>query len=114
MACPWPFLAALDSSVVLAKPPNAGKSFAQALSRSNNIHLTPLPPRIVTRKTVRVKITQTEYEVGISDCRTNLHSRLILRKGDSPLTILALKKKLSNLWPLIHNWEITPLRRGFL
>jgi len=60
-----------------------------------------------------VKITQTEYEAGLTDCGSNLHGRLILYKGDSPLITLALKMKLNNLWLNIHNWDITPLGKGF-
>lgn len=42
-----------------------------------------------------------------------LHGRLILHKGDTPLTTQALKTKLSNLWPNILNWELTPLCKDF-
>jgi len=106
-------MASLDSTVVPAKLPAAGKSFAQALSDSSDPQLTQLPPKIVMGKSVRVKITQTEYEAGLTDCSSNLHGRLMLHKGDAPLTTLALKTKLNNLWPHIHNWDITPLGRGF-
>ena len=95
------------------KLPDVGKSFAQALSDSNDPQLTQLPPKIMMGKSVRVKITQTEYEAGLTDCSSNLHGRLMLHKGDSPLTTLALKTKLNNMWSHIHNWDITPLGRGF-
>jgi len=64
-------------------------------------------------KFVRVKINQAEYEAGLVDCCSNIHGRLTLRKGDSPLTTLALKMKLSKLWPNILNWDLTPLGKGF-
>jgi len=107
-------MASLDSEVVkAAKPSENGKSFAQTLSGSKDFQLTQLPPKIVMGKSVRVKITQTEYEAGLTDCGSNLHGRLILYKGDSPLITLALKMKLNNLWLNIHNWDITPLGKGF-
>jgi len=93
MVCNWPFMASLDSGVAPpVKPAETGRLMG---------------------KTVRVKITQAEYESGLSDCRSNLHGRLILHKGDTPLTTLALKTKLSNLWPNIMNWDLTPLGKGF-
>lgn len=45
--------------------------------------------------TVRVKISQDEYEHGIEDCKRNLHVRLTLSKGDPPLTTQSLKLKLN-------------------
>ena len=91
----------LDSTMVRVKLPDVRKSFAQALSGSNDPQLTQLPMKIVMGKSVRVKITQTGYEAWLTDCSINLHDRLILHKGDSPLTTLALKTKLNNLWPCL-------------
>jgi len=114
MVCPWSFMASLDSNVATpAKPPEPGKSFAQALSSSNNLQLTQLPPIVVMGKTVRVKITQAIYESELATCRSNLHGRLTLHKGDTPMTTQGLKLKLSKQWPTIQNWELTPLGRGF-
>ena len=64
-------MASLDSTVVPRKLPDVGKSFAQALSDSNDPQLTQLPLKIVMGKSVRVKITQTEYEAGLTDCSSN-------------------------------------------
>jgi len=99
-------MASMDFAVVpVAKQPNKGKSFAQALSGpGGEFQLTMPPPKIVIGKSVRIKITQDEYESGLADCRSNIHGRLILHKGDTPLTTQALKMKLSNLWPNIQNW----------
>jgi len=113
MACPWPFLANVDTMVnTAAKPPEFGKSFAQALSNSGEIQLSQMPTKVVMGNSVRVKISQDEYEFGIVDCRCNLHGRLTLNKGDSPLTAQSLKQKLNNLWPNLHNWNLTPLGKG--
>jgi len=62
---------------------------------------------------VRVKISQAEYEAGLADCSCKLHGRLTLYKGDSPLTTQDLKMKLNNLWPNLRNWNLTPLGKGF-
>ena len=108
MVCTWPCLAALDSTTSVPEC-----SFAQALSSSCDFPIPQLPPKIVMGKSVRVKINQREYEFGIEDCKTNLHGRLTLKKGDPPLTSKALKTKLDGLWPLLRNWSITPLGKGF-
>jgi len=114
MVCPWPFLAPLDSTVATpVKPPEVGKSFVQAVSGSCDFQIAKPPPKIVRGKSVRVKINQIEYEQGLHDCSSNIHGRLLLRKGDVPLTTQALKMKLCNLWPNLHQWDLTPLGKGF-
>jgi len=101
------------------KLPDAGKTFAQALSGdasgslSDEILFTKLPPKVVMGPSVRVKISQAAYESGLAACKTNLHGRLTLHKGDQPLTTQALKTKLNNLWPHLRNWSLIPLGKGF-
>lgn len=63
--------------------------------------------------TVSIKISQDEYESSLVACRNNLHGRLTLHKGDSPLTTKALKLKLNDLWPSLKNWSMLPLGKGF-
>lgn len=62
---------------------------------------------------VRVRISQAEFENGIADCRFNLHGRITLNKGDTPYTAQALKLKLNNLWPNLRSWHLIPLGRGY-
>ena len=119
MVCPWPFMARLDTSLPTATPiPESGKSgrsFAQVLSggSSSDTSLTKLPPKVVMGASVRIKISQVAYESGLAACRFNLHGRLTLHKGDSPLTTQALKVKLNNFWPQLSNWNLIPLGKGF-
>lgn len=99
--------------------PEVGKSFVQALSGASSgadfdgNFLANLPPKVIMGDSVRVKISQAAYEAGLSACQSNLHGRLTLHKGDSPLTTQALKAKLSNLWPQLRNWSLIPLGKGF-
>lgn len=97
-------------------PTTSGKSFAQALSGavSCDSFLSKLPPKVIMGDSVRVKISQAVYESGLAACQCNLHGRLTLHKGDSPLTTQALKVKLNNLWPNLNNWNLIPLGKGFL
>lgn len=68
MVCPWPFMASLDSIVTTpVKPPETIKSFAQALSGSSEFQLITLPPKFVMGKSIRVRITQADYESGLDD-----------------------------------------------
>lgn len=120
MVCPWPFMAAFDSTmdkplVTMVKPQVSGKSFAQALSGevSGETFLPLLTSKVVMGNSVCVKISQAAYKSGIAACSFNLHGRLTLQKGDSPLTTLALKSKLNNLWPQLNNWTLIPLGKGF-
>jgi len=97
-------MAALDSSVATVAPvPESGKSFAQVLSTSRDVHLTQLPTKVIMGTSVRIRITQAEYECGLAACRFNLHGRLTLHKGDSPVTTQALKLKLNSLWPQLKD-----------
>lgn len=111
MVCPWPFLAPPETAVV--EKISSTKKFAQALSASCDIHLNNLPPKVYIGDTVSVKISQDEYESGLEACRSNLHGRLTLHKGDPPLTTKALKLKLCDLWPSLKNWSVIPLGKGF-
>jgi len=109
MVCPWPFMASLDSTVAIpAKQTEVGKSFAQALSDSCDFQLSKPPPKIELGKFVRVKITQDEYEYGLVDCSSNIHGRLILHKGDPPLTTQALKTNYVR-WGLTFTTGTLPL-----
>jgi len=120
MVCPWPFMANLDSTVnklvdSTVGPSVSRKSFAEALSGNDSGDtFSPLPiSKIVMGNSVRVKISQAAYESGLASCRFNLHGRLSLHNGDSPLTTQAPKSKLNILWPRLNNWYLIPLGKGF-
>lgn len=113
-------MAALDLTVdktVIEKSKmiDSGKSFAQALSGevSGESFLAHSPPKVVMDDSVCIRISRAAYELGLLACKTHLHSRLTLHKGDAPLTTLALKAKLHNLWPQLQNWSLIPLGKGF-
>lgn len=71
------------------------------------------PPKVYIGDVVCVKISWEEYESGLAACRSNLHGRLILHRGDSPLTTKSLKLKLSDLWPSLKYWRVIPLGNRF-
>jgi len=49
---------------------------------------------------------------GLETCKQNLHGRVIWPKGAKPLTVLALKNKLSTLWKSIGKWGVTSVGKG--
>jgi len=97
--CPQKFLAPPSA----AAEETTGNSFAQVVSRACDIQVNQLPPRVIKGDTISVKISQLEYEAGLEDCKHNLHGRLMLRKGDSPVTTKILKEKLNAVWKDIKN-----------
>ncbi|KAF1867150.1 hypothetical protein Lal_00049579 [Lupinus albus] len=62
---------------------------------------------------VDIKILHEEYQVGLLRCKSHLHGRLILSKGDTPLKFNELKEKLTSLWSMIGKWNMISLGRGF-
>jgi hypothetical protein len=54
-----------------------------------------------------IKITQEKYEKGLADCKKNLHGRLVLNKGDTPITTHDLINKCNPLWKTSGRWKIS-------
>jgi len=50
---------------------------------------------------------------GMETCKHNLHGRIIWPKGSTPLTAVALKAKLSQIWKGLACWGITSIGKGF-
>jgi hypothetical protein len=94
-------------------PPNHDKSFAQVLQNSCEVLVSQLPLPAIKGDSLYIKITQSEYEKGLIDCKRNLHGRLMLSKGDKPVTAKDLKAKLTQLWKPACPWHLVSLGRGF-
>jgi len=62
---------------------------------------------------VAIRVEEEDYLTGLEDCKTHLHGRIILCKGNKPLTHLALTKRLHLVWDSIGPWKAIPLRKGF-
>jgi len=60
-----------------------------------------------------VQIDETNYLAGLEDCKTHIHGRAILSKGDKPLTYLGLTKKLHPVWKALRSWKVIRLGKGF-
>jgi len=50
---------------------------------------------------VVVWFEEEDYLAGLEDCNIHIHGRIILSKGDKPLTHIDLTKKLQLVWKAI-------------
>jgi hypothetical protein len=89
------------------------RSFAQVLHDSCEIQISQLLRAMIKGDSLYIKIMQEEYELGLTECKKNLHGRLLLNKGDKPMTARDLKSKLPALWKTGNQWRMVPLGRGF-
>jgi len=89
------------------------KTFAQALGNTYDIPLSQLATHCIKGDMVVVRVDEEDYLAGLEDCKTHLHGRIILSKGDKPLTHLYLTKELQLVWKVIGPWKAIPLRKGF-
>jgi hypothetical protein len=111
---PWPCLNASSSPQSQPiPPPKNQKSFAQALTNVCDIPASQLPQPCVKGDRLAISIPDDEYLVGLNVCKHNLHGRVVWPKGTTPLTVVALKNKLTPIWKDLARWGITSLGKGF-
>jgi len=112
---PWDYL--MDREVSPNKKasdmPIQRKTFAQALGNTCDIHLSQLPTSCIKGDMVVVRVDEEDYLAGLENCKTHLHGRIILSKGDKPLIDLDLTKKLQLVWKVIGPWKAIPLEKVF-
>ncbi|KAK2429310.1 hypothetical protein QL285_027760 [Trifolium repens] len=60
--------------------------FAQVVNNPCEVQISKLPSPTIKGEDMYIKITQEEYEIGLTECRKNPQGRLLLNKGDKPLT----------------------------
>ncbi|XP_019435946.1 PREDICTED: uncharacterized protein LOC109342412 [Lupinus angustifolius] len=112
---PWSFLD-VQSTVrqeEQTKVPPSRKTFAQALGQTCDINTSQLPQPCIKGDAVAIKIPEAEYQAGLNRCKTHLHGRIVLSKGDSPMKFLDLKAKLCAMWNMIGKWNMLSLGKGF-
>ncbi|KAF1897548.1 hypothetical protein Lal_00036990 [Lupinus albus] len=113
---PWPFLDGLDEESSIKKKEQIikqGKTFAEAVKRTCEVSIASLPQPCFKGDVVAVKIPEDAYQDGLKRCRSHLHGRLILAKGDKPMKFVDLKTKLMDLWSMVGKWSMISLGRGF-
>ncbi|KEH22534.1 hypothetical protein MTR_7g053210 [Medicago truncatula] len=83
--CPWKFLSTATTLLTkLSEGPSC--SFAQALFNSNDLAFTQLSKPCIKGDSICIKLIQEVYDRGVEGCKNNLHGRLVMSKGDRPLT----------------------------
>jgi hypothetical protein len=104
-------------NITTIKPPQSTqkpiKTFAQAVSNLCDIPTSQLQQPILKGDNFSISIPEEEYVAGMDACKFNLHARIIWAKGSTPLTVFALKAKLSTLWKDFAQWGVTSLGKGF-
>jgi hypothetical protein len=60
-----------------------------------------------------IEIPDEAYQAGLEACKHNLHGRIFWPKGSTPLSVVALKEKLSLIWEGLSKWGIISLGKGF-
>ena len=79
------------------------KTFDQALSNICYIPTFQHPQPVFKGDNLAIAIPEEEYMAGIAACKHNLHARIIWPKGATPLTVFALRTKLSTMWKGLNN-----------
>ncbi|XP_019451901.1 PREDICTED: uncharacterized protein LOC109354000 [Lupinus angustifolius] len=96
---------------VTSSPPK--KSFVPALRNTCDFSTSQLPQPCIKGDSIAIKIPEAYYQEGIKRCKTHLHGRLIMSKGDTPLKFTNLISKLVTLWNMIGKWSMVSLGKGF-
>lgn len=109
---PPPF-SSLPAPSSTSNVPSVTKTFAQAISISFDIHLSQLPKPCLKGNELAIKISESEYQAGVQDCKNILYGRLTLSKGDSPIKLDDLRVKLLKSWRPVHPWTVVSLGKGF-
>jgi hypothetical protein len=60
-----------------------------------------------------IEIPENAYQAGLDACKHNLHGRIVWPKGSTPVTVVALKEKLSMIWKGFSKWGIISLGKGY-
>ncbi|KAK2388420.1 hypothetical protein QL285_062107 [Trifolium repens] len=110
--CPWACLGFSPSKAPSA-PVVSNRSFAQALRNKVDVSLTQLPKPCLKGNSLSIKISEDVYQTGLAKCNNYLHGRLVLSRGDHPVSSKDLRDKLLLLWKPIDCWKMIPLGRGF-
>lgn len=106
----------ITTKIAQENTPKVQKTFAQALNNSNNLCDIPtsqLPQPVVKGDRLAIEIPESIYEAGLEACKHNLHGRILWPKGSTPLSVVALKTKLSHVWKDLSRWGVISLGKGF-
>ncbi|GAU22700.1 hypothetical protein TSUD_138230 [Trifolium subterraneum] len=72
-----------------------------------------MPLAVMKGDGLAIEIPEAAYDAGLEACKHNLHGRILWPKGWTPLSVAALKEKLSLIWKDLARWGIISLGKGF-
>jgi hypothetical protein len=75
--------------------------------------LSQFPQPVVKGDMLAIEIPEVAYQAGLDACKHNLHGRIVWPKGSTPLSVVALKSKLSLIWKDFSKWGVISLGKGF-
>ncbi|GAU41845.1 hypothetical protein TSUD_177560 [Trifolium subterraneum] len=101
-----------DTNIDQPQTTKTPKTFAQALSNLCDIPLSQFPQPVVKGDRLAIEIPEIAYQAGLDACKHNLHGRILWPKGSTPLSVVALKSKLSIIWKDLSKWGIISLGKG--
>jgi hypothetical protein len=111
---PWKCLDnTIEPIIDTIEPPKPQKTFAQALGNLCDIPISQFPQPVVRGDRLAIEIPEVAYEAGLDACKHNLHGRILWSKGSTPLSVVALKAKLSAIWKDLSRWGVISLGKGF-
>jgi hypothetical protein len=102
-----------NTTIVQPNPTVIPKTFAQALTNLCDIPLSQFPQPVVKGDRLAIEIPEIAYQAGLDACKHNLHGRIVWPKGSTPLSVVALKEKLSLNWKGFSRWGVISLGKGF-
>ncbi|PNY01473.1 ribonuclease H [Trifolium pratense] len=85
------------------------KSFAQAVTNLCDFPISQFPQPVFKGDGFAIEIPEVAYQAGLEACKHNLHGRVLWPKGSTPLSVVALKAKLSAIWIDLSQWGIISL-----
>ena len=88
-------------------------SFLRPKATPPPIPITQLPTPYKKGHLMAVKLNEEVYQRSLLQCKNNLHGRLILHRGKSPVKAADLHLSLSTVWNPKNQWSLTPIGKGY-
>ncbi|PNX74454.1 hypothetical protein L195_g030374 [Trifolium pratense] len=119
---PWKFLdissepqtnSSIEPKIKISESSKPQKTFAQAVSNLCDIPISQFQQPVVKGNELAIEIPETAYQACLEACKHNLHGRILWPKGSTPLSVAALKEKLSLIWKDLAQWGVLSLGKGF-
>ena len=86
--------------------------FAQVVSNNTYFTFPDFLQPCIKGDSISIEIPEDEYTKGVEECKSILHGRSIVKKGEKPHTVKQLQKTLIPLWK-INSWKLVMLDKGF-